>query len=86
MDLINGLSDSLKNMATEAIIRTGDYPRGKGSLEVTVILSELIGSRKVMDYFTKTISYISTTRRRRGSLEYEHRGIEEAFRDIPSLL
>ncbi|MBA7658492.1 Tubulin-like protein CetZ [subsurface metagenome] len=86
MDLINGLSDSLKNMATEAIIRTGDYPRGKGSLEVTVILSELIGSRKVMDYFTKTISYISTTKRRRGSLEYEHRGIEEAFRDIPSLL
>ena len=86
MDLINGLSDSLKNMAAEAIIRTGDYPRGKGSLEVTVILSELIGSRKVMDYFTKTISYISTTKRRRGSLEYEHRGIEEAFRDIPSLL
>jgi len=86
MDLINGLSDSLKDMATEAIIRTGDYPRGKGSLEVTVILSELIGSRKVMDYFTKTISYISTTRRRRGSLEYEHRGLEEAFRDIPSLL
>ena len=86
MDLINGLSDSLKNMAAEAIIRTGDYPRGKGSLEVTVILSELIGSRKVMDYFTKTISYISTTRRRRGSLEYEHRGLEEAFRDIPSLL
>ncbi len=86
VDLINGLSDSLKGMATEAIIRTGDYPRGKGSLEITVILSELISSRKVMDYFTKTISYISTTRRRRGSLEYEHRGIEEAFRDIPSLL
>jgi len=86
MDMIKELSAALKNMATEAVIRTGDYPRGKGSLDVTVILSELTNSRKVMDYFTKTIGYISTAKRRRGGVEYEYRGIEEAFRDIPSLL
>ncbi len=86
MDLIKGLSASLKSMATEAIIRSGDYPRAKGSLDVTIILSELIGSRKVMDYFTKTISYISGAKRRRGGIEYGYRGIEEAFKDIPSLL
>jgi len=86
MDLIKELSASLKAMATEAIIRSGDYPRGKGSLDVTVILSELINSRKVMDYFTKTISYISSAKRREGRIDYEHRGIEETFKDIPSLL
>ena len=86
MELIKELSASLKNIATEAIIRTGDYPRGKGSLDVTIILSELTNSRKVMDYFTRTITYISTTRRRRGGIEHEHRGIEEALKDIPSLL
>ncbi len=86
MDLIKELSGSLKQIATEAIIRTGDYPRGKGSLEVTIILSELIGARKVMDYFTRTINYISTSRSRWMGREYEHRGIEDAFKDIPSLL
>jgi len=86
MDLIKELSSSLKCMATEAIIRSGDYPRGKNSLETTVILSELINSKKVMNYFTKTISYISTAKRRQGGIEYQHRGMEEAFKDIPSLL
>jgi len=86
MELIKELSASLKNIATEAIIRSGDYPREKGSLGVTVVLSGLISSRKVMAYFTKTINYISLTKRRRGEIEHEHRGIEEAFRDIPSLL
>lgn len=86
MEMIKELSASLKNVATEAIMRSGDYPRGKGSLDITVILSDLINSRKVMEYFTKTIGYISVNKRRRGGIEYEQRGIEEAFKDIPSLL
>ncbi len=86
MDLIKELSSSLKGMATEAIIRSGDYPRGKNTLETTVILSELVNSKKVMNYFTKAISYISTARRRQGGIEFQHRGLEEAFKDIPSLL
>ena len=86
MDLIKELSSSLKSMATEAVIRSGDYPRGKNTLEVTTILSELVNSKRVMNYFTKAISYISTAKRRQGSIDFQHRGIEEAFKDIPSLL
>ena len=86
MDLVKELSASMKGMATEAILRSGDYPRGKGSLEVTIILSELVNSRKVMDYFTKAINQITTAKRRQGGIEWGHRGLEEAFKDIPSLL
>ena len=86
MDLINELSGSLKNMATQAIIRSGDYPRGDRSLEITVILSELVNSKKVVSYFNKTINYLAMAKRRRGGLEFEQKDIEEAFRDIPSLL
>ncbi len=86
MDLIKSLSASLKGMAMEAIIRSGDYPRGRGSIDVTVVLSELINSRKVMDYFSKTINYISVAKSRQGRIDYEHLGIGEAFKDIPSLL
>ncbi|MCL1886149.1 MAG: tubulin/FtsZ family protein [Dehalococcoidia bacterium] len=86
MSLINDLSSTLKTMATEAIIRTGDYPRGQGKdVEVTVILSELTNSRKVMDYFSRTIDYISRAKQRRGmSIEQEELG--ETFKDIPNLL
>lgn len=86
MDLIKELSASLKDMAAEAIIRSGDYPRGKGSLEITVILSELVNSKKVIDYFTKAIDHIALTKRRQGGIEWGNRGLEEAFKDIPSFL
>jgi cell division GTPase FtsZ len=86
MDLIKELSASLKNIAAEAIIRSGDYPRGKGSVDVTVILSDLTNSRKVMEYFTKTIGYISIAEKRRRGTQHGQRGIEEAFKDIPSLV
>jgi cell division GTPase FtsZ len=87
MDLINDLSSTLKTMATEAIIRTGDYPRSQGTdIEVTVILSELVNSRKVMDYFSRTIEYINHAKRRQSGVEYEQMGLGETFKDIPSLL
>lgn len=84
MTLVNEMGNSLKSIATEAIIRSGDYPRGKRSLDVTLILSELSNVGKVMDYFTTTIQRLSSYQRRR--LEYEPGGIEDAFKDIPSLL
>jgi hypothetical protein len=87
MDLINDLSSTLKAMATEAIIRSGDYPRAQnGDIEVTVVLSELVNSRKVIDYFSRTIEYINRARRRQSGVEFEQLGMGEAFRDIPSLL
>ena len=84
MTLVNEIGNSLKRIATDAIIRSGDYPRGKRSLDVTLVLSELSSVGKVMDYFTTTIQRLSSYKRRR--LEYEPGGLEDAFKDIPSLL
>jgi hypothetical protein len=86
MSLLNEIGGCLKRQATEAIIRSGDYPREKRGIEVTLILSELTNVGKVMEYFTRAISYISSYKTRWEGIEYEHRGIEDAFRDIPSLL
>lgn len=86
VDLVKELGTYIKNMAPEAVIRSGDYPREKRAIEVTLILSELTNVGKVMEYFTRAISYISSYKKRWEGLEYEHRGIEDAFRDIPSLL
>ncbi|MFA5629242.1 MAG: tubulin/FtsZ family protein [Dehalococcoidales bacterium] len=86
MDVIKDLSASLKGMATEAIIRSGDYPRGKKAIDVTVILSELVNSKRVVDYFAKTIEYIANSKKRQGGIDWDQRGIEDSFKDIPSLL
>jgi len=86
MNLVKDLGACLKRIAPEAIIRTGDYPRGKGSLNVTVILSELGGMRKIVGYFTQTIDLISAIKKKREGIEVKHRDLEEAFNDIPSLL
>jgi len=86
MSLLNEIGACLKHAATEAVIRSGDYPREKRAIEVTLILSELTNVGKVMEYFTRAISYISAYKKRWEGIEYEHRGIEDAFRDIPSLL
>ncbi len=85
VDMIKQISSYLKNTVPEAIIRSGDYPRGK-ALDITVILSELINSRRIMDYFSKALRYTYLTKRRRGEIEHEHTGIEGNISDIPSLL
>ena len=85
VDMIKQISSYLKNTVPEAIIRSGDHPRGK-TVNVTVILSELINSRRIMDYFTKALRYTYLTKRRQGGIEYEHTGVEGNLSDIPSLL
>ena len=86
MDLIKELGTYIKSLAPEAVIRSGDYPRERGSLDVTVILSELSDVEKVRDYFTKTISLISTLKKRLEGVESKYKGIEISLKDIPSLL
>jgi tubulin-like protein CetZ len=86
VDLIKELGMYIKNMAPEAVIRSGDYPREKGSLDVTVILSEMSDVEKVRNYFAKTISLMADLRKRQEGLVNTQRGIDITIKDIPSLL
>ena len=86
MDLIKDLSAALRNVAAEAIIRTGDYPRGKEFMDVSVILSELTNSRRISDYFSRTLRYIYLSKQKRGEQDVGKISVEEALRDIPLLI
>ena len=86
MDMVRGLGSFTKTIASEAIIRSGDYPRGNGSINVTVILSELANVTKVMEYFSKTINYINASKSNWIGSSNEQKAIEDIFKDIPSLL
>ena len=86
MDLIKELGAYIKNIAPEAIVRSGDYPRGKGLLDISIILSELSDVAKVRDYFTKAITLISALKKRQEGLVTTQRSIDLTIKDIPSLL
>ncbi|MFC1945764.1 tubulin/FtsZ family protein [Chloroflexota bacterium] len=86
MDLIKELGDYIRDMAPEAVIRNGDYPRDKGSLDVTLILSELSDVEKVRDYYLKSTNLIPELKRRQQDTELKLKAIEDASKDIPSLL
>ena len=86
MALAKELGDYLKDIASEAIIRNGDYPRGGGSLDVTVILSELSDVEKIKNYYSKAAEFIHDLKSRQVDIESKQREFEEASKNIPSLL
>ena len=86
VDMIKELGTYLKNLSPEAVIRSGDYPRERGSLDVTVILSELSDVEKVRNYFTRAINLIAALKRRQEGVVSRQRGIDLTVKDIPSLL
>ena len=86
MDLVKALGDYLRDMAPEALIRNGDYPRERGLLDVTVIMSEFSDVEKVRSYYTRSTSLIPEFQRRQEETAVKLRAIEDTSRDIPSLL
>lgn len=85
MNLIEDLGNTLKDIAQDAVIRSGDYPIDKHHLEVTVILSELRNVARITDLFTKVIFYISNRKPHR-RIGVEELQLKDAFKDIPTLL
>ena len=86
MDLVKELGDYLRDIAPKAIIRSGDYPRQKGVLDVTVILSELDTSAKIKNYYSLSTTVIEEIRRKREEVACKLKDIDDAAKDIPSLL
>ncbi len=83
---IGEIGEYLKSLAPQAIIRNGDYPRQKAALSVSVILSELRKVDKIREYYAETTKITSARKKRRTLVDSQLREIEEAARDVPSLV
>jgi tubulin-like protein CetZ len=86
VDLVKELGDYLRGLSPQAIIRNGDYPRQKGSLDVSVILSELSDVEKVRGYYATSTEMIPRMKERKEETAVKLQSIEDASKDIPSLL
>jgi cell division GTPase FtsZ len=86
MDLVKDLGEYLRDMAPEAVIRNGDYPREKNMIDVTLVLSELGAVDKIRGYYETATQFIHASKGREKQAEGKLKEIEEASKDIPSLL
>jgi cell division GTPase FtsZ len=86
VDLIKELGEHLKNVMPKAVIRNGDYPRGKGVLDITLVLSELSDVEKVRNYYTKSAGLVKEMSKRKKVQASKVDLTEEAGKDVPTLL
>jgi len=86
MDIIKELGEWMRELAPNAVIRNGDYPRERGQLVVTVILSELSEVEKVRRYYSQSTDLIPVIKKRQAEIRSKLKSIDEVGKDIPSLL
>jgi cell division GTPase FtsZ len=86
MELVKELGDYLRDICPKAIIRNGDYPRERGVVGVTVILSELDTVRKITGLYSESTTVIGEIQQKQAEIACKVKAIEDAAKDIPSLL
>jgi cell division GTPase FtsZ len=86
IDMIKEIGDYMRDIAPEAIIRNGDYPRDHGVVDVTILFSEFAEVEKVRNYYVRSSNLIPEFKRRQEDTEEKLRSLEDASKDIPSLL
>jgi cell division GTPase FtsZ len=86
MDMVKEIGDYMRDIAPEAIIRNGDYPRERGTVDVTVLLSELSNVDKVRDYYIRSTTLIPATKKRQEETDTKLKALDDASKDIPTLL
>ena len=86
MDMIKEIGDYMRDIAPEAVIRNGDYPRDNGLLDVTILFSELSSIEKVKNYYVRSSNLIPEFKRRQEETESRLKDLDDISKDIPSLL
>ena len=86
MDMVKEIGDYMRDIAPEAVIRNGDYPRERGTVDVTILLSELSDVDKVRDYYIRSTNLIPAFKKRQEDTEGKLKALDDVSKDIPSLL
>jgi cell division GTPase FtsZ len=85
MDMVKSVSDYIKELASNALIRGGDFPGEKHYVDVTLILSQLSFVPRIKDFYEQATQY---AKEHKGQLEQTKKRIAtlaELSKDLPSL-
>jgi cell division GTPase FtsZ len=85
MDMVKNVSDYVKELASNALIRGGDFPGEKHFIDVTLILSQLSFVPRIKEFYEQATQY---AQEHKGQLEQTKQRIEalaELSKDLPRL-
>jgi cell division GTPase FtsZ len=85
-ELFQELGGFLKGAAPGAVLRSCDYPRGRGEVGVTLLLSGLSSIERVKGYYDIIGGLVRRVKKRQEEAEKKARAMEAAARELPSLL
>jgi len=83
--LTSDLSEYLRDMAPNSVIRAGDYPDDRSIIDVVTVLSSLSAVKKVKDYYLKATTILERTQKEE-ELQQQRSDTEQAADDLPTLL
>lgn len=86
MDIAKGLGDYLRELAENAVIRAGDFPRGGGEINVTIVFSQLAFVQKIRDYYDRATAFAMSQKERIKETTGRLRDMEDAAKGLPSLI
>lgn len=86
MDIAKGLGDYLRELAQNAVIRSGDFPRERGAIDVTIMFSQLAFVQRIRDYYDRASAFARNQRERIKETTSRLRDMEEAAKDLPTLI
>ncbi|HEX75607.1 MAG TPA: cell division protein FtsZ [Dehalococcoidia bacterium] len=86
MDIAKGLGDYLREMAENAVIRAGDFPGDGGTVDVTIMFSQLAFVQKIMDYYDRASAFAVSQKERIKETTGRLRDMEDAAKGLPSLI
>jgi len=85
MDMVKSISDYIKELAPNALIRGGDFPGEKHFIDVTLILSQLSFVPRIKDIYEQATQY---SKEHKGQLEDTKKKIQslaDLGKDLPTL-
>jgi len=85
MDMVKSISDYIKELAANALIRGGDFPGERHYVDVTLILSQLSFVPRIRDFYEQATQY---AKEHKGQLEETKKKIAslaELSKDLPTL-
>jgi len=85
-EMFQELGGFLKSVSRGAVIRSCDYPRGRGEMDVTVVFSGLSTVERIKGYYDIVGGLVRKVKTRQAEAEKKARAMEAAARKIPSLL
>jgi cell division GTPase FtsZ len=85
MDMVKSISDYIKELAPNALIRGGDFPGERHFIDVTLILSQLSFVPRIKDFYEQATQY---AQEHKGQLEQTKKRINslaDLGKDLPTL-